>query len=113
MQLRPRFDTLENLCDEVVGARHKFPKPDALFAALIEDVGELSEAVLRTGTIDKKEALQVACVALRLCEEGDPLLDHGASQLLAIKASNLEIDARNTLAKLCGPDAAARSEAPT
>lgn len=59
---------------EVDRARAKFPKNDLLFTALVEEVGELAQAYLQRKPIDeiRKEALQIACVAMRIFEEGDP-----------------------------------------
>lgn len=58
---------------EVVRARKKFPGNRFLLAALTEEVGELAKALLQRAQksdVDK-EAIQVACVAIRLLEEGD------------------------------------------
>ena len=68
--------TVRELDEEVERARTKFPKNAFLLAALTEEVGELARALLqrKTGTGKgsiKAEALQVACVALRIYEEGD------------------------------------------
>jgi hypothetical protein len=53
-------------------ARRKFPGTRFLLAALVEEVGELAEAI---GSGDKthirKEAIQVCAVAIRIIEEGD------------------------------------------
>ena len=63
---------------EVYSARKKFPSSAFLMTALVEEVGELARAFLqrRTGDIPgsiRAEALQVACVAMRIYEEGDPI----------------------------------------
>jgi NTP pyrophosphatase (non-canonical NTP hydrolase) len=61
-------------------ARAKFPKNEDLLAALAEEVGELAQALLHQkhepekGATDlsvRAEAIQVACVALRIASEGD------------------------------------------
>lgn len=54
---------------ELRRAREKFPKNDRLFLALTEEVGELAKATLEGGDI-QEEALHVACVAVRILEEG-------------------------------------------
>lgn len=57
---------------EMTAARAKFPGNDRLFEALVEEVGEVGRAVL-TNNFEhaRQEALQVACVAMRLATEGD------------------------------------------
>lgn len=71
--LRLRASTLAALDTEVGRARGKFPGNRFLLAALTEEVGELASAILQRQGPDevRKEALQVACVALRILEEGD------------------------------------------
>lgn len=61
------------LADEVRAARAKFPGNRNLLAALVEEMGELARALLQQGNSEhaKHEALQVACVAMRIYEEGD------------------------------------------
>lgn len=57
---------------EIVRARVKFPGNRFLLAALTEEVGELARALLQRKPDDAwREALQVACVAMRIFEEGD------------------------------------------
>ena len=58
---------------EVMRARAKFPGNEHLLAALTEEVGELAQAMLQGKPRDEieKEAIQVACVAIRIVEEGD------------------------------------------
>lgn len=65
--------TMANLGAEIVRARTKFPGNAKLLAALTEEVGELAQAMLQRKPIAEivKEALQVACVAVRIAEEGD------------------------------------------
>ena len=71
------YDSLDALKAEVMRARTKFPDNAFLLAALMEEVGELAKAYLqREGTIRiQNEALQVACVAMRIFEEGDSTFD--------------------------------------
>ena len=68
---------IDALTAEVVHARTKFPGRRHLLAALMEEVGELAQAMLQAQPRDRiqREALQVACVALRLYEEGDEAFD--------------------------------------
>lgn len=63
----------DSLCHELVAARSKFPGNRFLLAALVEEVGELASAILQKSQISHivKEAIQVACVAVRIAEEGD------------------------------------------
>ena len=66
--------THEELDAEVFRARTKFPGNALLLTALMEEVGELAKAYLQKADVAsiRAEALQVACVALRIYEEGDP-----------------------------------------
>ncbi len=64
--------TLDAIAAEVMRARDKFPGTRFLLAALVEEVGELAEAVASKNPDEiKKEAVQVCAVAVRLIEEGD------------------------------------------
>lgn len=62
---------------EVLAARTKFPGNKHLLAALTEEVGELAQAILQDQPRDLivREAIQVACVAIRIAEEGDAAFD--------------------------------------
>jgi NTP pyrophosphatase (non-canonical NTP hydrolase) len=73
LPLAPTGTTLGALMNEVTAARAKFPGNRHLLAALTEEVGELAQAMLQKQSRERiqKEALQVACVALRILEEGD------------------------------------------
>jgi hypothetical protein len=64
--------TVAALMEELARARSKFPGNRYLLAALVEEVGELGEAMI-SGTKSEiyKEAIQCACVAVRIAEEGD------------------------------------------
>lgn len=64
-----------DLRDEVQSATKKFPRPDAILAALMEEAGEVANAVLdRPWNEVYKECIQTAAMALRLALEGDPTL---------------------------------------
>lgn len=69
----PRPVTMGDLAEEICRAREKFPKNAHMLAALVEEVGELAKALLEGEPNEdiRKEALQVACVAIRIAEEGD------------------------------------------
>lgn len=80
MKARGRYEsmlaedlTIDALQAEIVKARLKFPGNRFLLAALTEEVGELAKALLQKKGEDVivREAIQVACVALRIVEEGD------------------------------------------
>src|SRR5690606_12717925 len=69
---------------EASQARTLFPGPDAMLYALTEEVGELARALLsEPAERVRKEALQVAAVALRIACEGDASADslRGARRL--------------------------------
>jgi NTP pyrophosphatase (non-canonical NTP hydrolase) len=65
--------TITALHEELIRARTKFPGTRFLLAALTEEVGELAQAMLQGKPREEiqKEAIQVACVAIRILEEGD------------------------------------------
>lgn len=70
----PVADTsLRALAAEIEAARAKFPGNRFLLTALVEEVGELAKALLQNQHPEEieREALQVACVAIRIIEEGD------------------------------------------
>lgn len=69
---------LADVSDEVNKARAKFPRGRHLLAALMEEVGELANALLEqeygngvTSEMVYREAVQVATVAMRIAEEGE------------------------------------------
>ena len=69
----PNDHTIADIKDEVRRARSKHTGNRHMLAALMEEVGELAQALLQgkdPGDV-RKEAVQVACVAIRLIEEGD------------------------------------------
>jgi hypothetical protein len=68
---------VEALRCELAKARTKFPGNRFLLAALTEEVGELAQQLLQRGHPSNvfKEAIQVACVALRIAAEGDATFD--------------------------------------
>jgi hypothetical protein len=71
--------TLIDINNELMHARNEFPMPNPTFAALIEEVGELAQALLkcqigfahRGSRAVYDEAKQVAVMAIRIMEEGD------------------------------------------
>ncbi len=63
---------------ELEQARAKFPMPNPTFVALVEEVGELAQALLKckSGSPEHskrvyEEAIQCAVMAIRVLEEGD------------------------------------------
>ena len=71
--IRNDFDF--DVAREVGSARSKFPRPDGLLAALTEEVGEVARALLdKPWSEVYAECVQVAAMAQRLAEEGDPTL---------------------------------------
>lgn len=69
--------TASDVAEEVMRARDKFPGNKFLLAALVEEVGELAQAMLQKKSPEeiRREATQVACVAVRIIEEGDASFD--------------------------------------
>lgn len=76
MTVTVKSATIQELVFEVNAARAKFPGNDHLTVALGEEYGELCQAQLQRKSREeiRKEALQVACVAIRIYEEGDASL---------------------------------------
>lgn len=70
-------DFINELVAEVKRARNKFPGRRHLNVALQEEAGELAKAQLQREGRRRifREAVQVACVALRIAVEGDEDLD--------------------------------------
>lgn len=69
----PLQTTLSAVVAEVARARFKHRGNENLCVALTEEVGELAQALLDHGNGERarEEAVQVACVAIRIIEEGD------------------------------------------
>lgn len=65
-------DTIANIEVELEHARAKFPYSTHLSVALMEEVGEMSHDILEGNwELARREAAQVAAVAIRIIEEGD------------------------------------------
>ncbi len=77
----PTDKFLNDVKEEFKRASDKFPKGDKLDAALMEEVGELAQALLHIQEKGAspanvyKEAVQVATVAMRIAVQGAP--EHG------------------------------------
>ena len=69
----PREDTLYEVGLEVARARIKHPHNRQMLAAIMEELGELAQALLEKEDTERvrAEAKQVAATAIRLMEEGD------------------------------------------
>lgn len=69
--------TIENaisvLDSELKRAREKHPGNRWMFTALMEEVGEMVDARMHDSSNYRIEALQVACVAMRIATEGAPI----------------------------------------
>ena len=66
------------LLNEILGSRSNFPGNRRMLAALVEEVGELAEALASSESSPltreqrvQREAIQVAATAIRIFEEGD------------------------------------------
>lgn len=76
-----KMHSLEPLADEMARARRKFPLGTHLFEALGEEFGELAREFdvkhvsMVTRADMEAEARQVACVAMRIAEEGTAIPD--------------------------------------
>jgi hypothetical protein len=85
-----KSESLEAVKNEVARAREKHPSNEHLLAALAEEVGELNKAFIEKDFEHAKlEAIQTACVALRILEEGDK--DYESEYGNWIKEENFDI----------------------
>ncbi|MCA0275852.1 MAG: hypothetical protein LCH86_07610 [Proteobacteria bacterium] len=72
----PETALAEEILAELVRARTKFPGKNVTFAALVEEVGELATATFEEGRDRvRKEAVQVAVMAMRMVLDGDHAFD--------------------------------------
>lgn len=63
---------LKQVADELHRARAKHPGDNATLAALVEEVGEVSQAMIDHDAAHvRNEAVQVAAMAMRLVLDGD------------------------------------------
>jgi hypothetical protein len=71
------YDIARKLDAEIGSARAKYPNNKHTLAALMEETGELAQALLQAQPREdiRKEALQVAATALRIYMEGDHYID--------------------------------------
>jgi uncharacterized protein YodC (DUF2158 family) len=64
------------IADELRFAREKFPGKNVTFAACVEEVGELAKATFEEPAANvRKEAIQVAVMAIRMVVDGDHTFD--------------------------------------
>lgn len=102
------------LATELIYARTKFPSNQYMFAALAEEIGEMAEAWITEGDSAhaRHEALQVACVAMRIATEG--VNRDGEDPQTLISLALLEGEARDFFASLKHrPDLSTRSADPS
>ena len=67
----------DEILSELKRARAKFPGKNVTFAALVEEVGELATAIFEESRDRvRKEATQVAVMAMRVVLDGDHCFDH-------------------------------------
>ena len=78
---------LDDIKEEIKGAQAKFPGNKHRLAALVEEVGELHQAMLQhdhdgesTSQDIYKEAIQVAAMAIRIAIEGDAAFSYVLTQ---------------------------------
>jgi NTP pyrophosphatase (non-canonical NTP hydrolase) len=67
---------LAEITGELANARRKFPGDNVTMLALMEEVGELAKATFEEPRDNvRKEAVQVAVMAIRVVLDGDATLD--------------------------------------
>lgn len=72
----PEQELADDILAELVRARAKFPGKNVTFAALVEEVGELATATFEESRERvRKEAVQVAVMAMRMVLDGDHTFD--------------------------------------
>lgn len=68
-------ELLQQIDDELSRGAARYPDPSGLLAALVEEVGELSKALIAEPRDRvQAEAIQVAALAIRIATQGDPTL---------------------------------------
>lgn len=73
---RSDADFVSAVVRELRSARERFPEPDGVMTALVEEVGEVARALLdESRACVFAEAVQVAAMACRVAVEGDPTLN--------------------------------------
>lgn len=94
------FEALGQVGAEVERARAKFPENRHLLGALVEEAGELARELLEGGPSARvrAEAMQVACVAVRIMTEGDADYAHVAADRAAARARPPEVSAETKAA---------------
>lgn len=74
--MTPEQELIEQISAELKRARKKFPGKNVTFAALVEEVGELATATFEESRDRvRKEAVQVAVMAMRMVLDGDHCFD--------------------------------------
>jgi NTP pyrophosphatase (non-canonical NTP hydrolase) len=69
-------ELVSEIVAELARARTKFPGKNVTFAALVEEVGELSTALFSESRERvREEAIQVAVMAMRIVLDGDHCFD--------------------------------------
>lgn len=77
----PEIVLMAEISSELARARQKFPGKNVTFAALVEEVGELATATFEEGRGRvRKEAVQVAVMAMRMVLDGDHTFDAWRSE---------------------------------
>lgn len=72
----PEMQLALDILAELQRARAKFPGDNVTTLALVEEVGELAQATFEKSRAEvRKEAIQVACMAMRVILDGDATLD--------------------------------------
>lgn len=80
-QPSPEMLLAYDIIDELRRARAKFPGDNVTTLALVEEVGELAQATFEKSRAEvRKEAIQVACMAMRVILDGDQTLDAWRAQ---------------------------------
>lgn len=77
----PERTLADEIMAELKRARTKFPGKNVTFAALVEEVGELATATFEESrSAVRKEAVQVAVMAMRMVLDGDHCFDQWRSE---------------------------------
>jgi hypothetical protein len=72
----PEIRLALEILDELIRARQKFRGDNVTTLALVEKVGKLAQATFEKSRAEvRKEAIQVACMAMRVVLDGDATLD--------------------------------------
>lgn len=89
-----RTSTINHISREVARSRDKYPGNARMLDALKGEVEDLAQALLQGDEEFYEEAMHVACIAIRIMEEGDA--DFPYTEQCLLRAKQFLADLNNT-----------------